>query len=195
MDADRLADHLGDLPLAVVQAAGFIAETGMPAAEYLQLLGTQADRLLEEGTPESYPRSLAAATRLAAERLGEEDSAAARLAGLCAFFGPEPIPERLFTAVPAELSQELALPTADPLLWRQTLWHLTRPSLVRVDQRGLVMHRLTQAILRDRLTSEERDDVRNQSSEMTSGTKARPSWQPATPTGPRIPVHGLGGHR
>ena len=31
-DADRLADQLGDLPLAVAQAAGFMAETGMPAA-------------------------------------------------------------------------------------------------------------------------------------------------------------------
>ena len=35
-DADRLADELGDLPLAIAQAAGFMAETGMPAAEYLR---------------------------------------------------------------------------------------------------------------------------------------------------------------
>ena len=37
-DADRLAAELGDLPLAVAQAAGFMAETGMPAAQYLELL-------------------------------------------------------------------------------------------------------------------------------------------------------------
>ncbi len=30
-EADRLAEALGDLPLALVQAAGFLAETGMPA--------------------------------------------------------------------------------------------------------------------------------------------------------------------
>jgi hypothetical protein len=37
-DADRLADELGDLPLAVAQAAGFMAETGMAVVRYLDLL-------------------------------------------------------------------------------------------------------------------------------------------------------------
>ena len=37
-DADRVAAALGDLPLAVAQAAGYMAETGMPAGEYAGLL-------------------------------------------------------------------------------------------------------------------------------------------------------------
>ena len=151
-DADRLAAQLGDLPLAIAQAAGFMAETGMPAAEYLGLLGTRAGQLLAQGTPGSYPRSLAAATQLIADRLAAEDPAAAELASLCAFLAPEPIPEDLFTGAPGELPGELAARAADPLAWRQTLAHLARQSLARIDQRGLVMHRLTQAILRDRLT-------------------------------------------
>ncbi len=155
-DADRLADRLGDLPLAVAQAAGFMAETGMPAAQYLALLQTQAGKLLDQAAPGvSYPRSLAAATGLAADRLDREDPAAAQLAGLCAFLAPEPIPEDLFTSAPGELPRELAARAADPLAWRQTLAQLARQSLVRIDTRGLVMHRLTQAILRDRLTSDE----------------------------------------
>ena len=40
-DADRLAAELGDLPLAVAQAAGFMAKTGMAAEEYLGLLRTR----------------------------------------------------------------------------------------------------------------------------------------------------------
>jgi hypothetical protein len=63
-DADRLAGQLGDLPLGVAQAAGFMADTGMPAAQYLGLLAARAGRLLAEGVPGSYPRSLAAATQL-----------------------------------------------------------------------------------------------------------------------------------
>ena len=98
-DADRLADQLGDLPLAVAQAAGFMAETGTSAGRYLDLLATQAGRLLNQAAPGSpYPRSLAAATRLAAGRLDAEDPAAAQLAGVCAFLAPEPIPEDLFTS-------------------------------------------------------------------------------------------------
>ncbi len=155
-DADRLAAQLGDLPLAAAQAAGFIAETGMPTAEYLDSLRTQAGKLLDQAAPgSSYPWSLAAATRLAADRLDGKDSAAAQLASVCAFLAPEPVPEDLFTSAPRELPGELAARAADPLAWRQTLAYLARQSLARVDQRGLVMHRLTQAILRDRLTPDQ----------------------------------------
>jgi hypothetical protein len=155
-DADRLATQLGDLPLGIAQAAGFMAETGMPAAVYLDLLRTQAGQLLDQAARGSaYPRSLAAVTRLAADRLDGEDPAAAQLASVCAFLAPEPVPEDLFTGAPGELPGELAARAADPLAWRQTLAQLARQSLARIDQRGLQLHRLTQAILRDRLTPEQ----------------------------------------
>ena len=151
-DANRLAAELGDLPLAIAQTAGFIADTGTPASQYLGLLQTQAGQLLDQGTPGSYPRSLAAAAALIADRLSDQDPAAAELASLCAFLAPEPIPEFLFTGAAGALPGELAARTANPLAWRQTLANVSRQSLARVDHRGLQMHRLTQAILRDRLT-------------------------------------------
>ena len=157
-DADRLAAQLGDLPLAVAQAAGFMAETSTPAAQYLELLRTQAGKLLDQAPAGSaYPRSLTAATQLIAERLDRDDPAAAQLASLCAFLAPDPIPEDLFAIASGELPGEqlpgeLAARAADPLAWRQTLAHLAGQSLARIDQRTLVMHRLTQVILRDRLT-------------------------------------------
>ena len=151
-DADRLAAELGDLPLAIAQAAGFMADTGMAADEFLVLLRTRAAQLLAQGAPGSYPRSLAAATGLIADRLARQDPAAAELASVCAFMAPEPIPESLFTAAASVLPGELAARAADPLAWRQTLARMTRQSLARIDHRGLQMHRLTQAILRERLT-------------------------------------------
>jgi len=45
-DAGQLAGQLGDLPLTLAQAGGFMAETGMPAAQYERLLRTQAGQLL-----------------------------------------------------------------------------------------------------------------------------------------------------
>jgi transcriptional regulator with XRE-family HTH domain len=151
-DAGRLAAELGDLPLAIAQAAGFMADTGMAPEEFLGLLRTRAGQLLAQGAPGSYPRSLAAATGLIADRLARRDPAAAGLASVCAFLAPEPIPESLFTGAVSVLPGELAARAADPLAWRQTLAHITRQSLARIDHRGLQMHRLTQAILRDRLT-------------------------------------------
>jgi hypothetical protein len=151
-DGDRLAAELGDLPLAIVQAAEFIAETGMAAGEYLELLQTRAGQLLDQGPRGPYPRSLAAATELITDRLVGMDPAAAMLASMCAFLAPEPIPEALFTNAAAYLPSELAARATDALAWRLTLAHLGRQSLARIDHRGLQMHRLTQAILRDRLT-------------------------------------------
>jgi hypothetical protein len=40
--ANQLAAELGDLPLAITQAAGFMADTGMTADEFLVLLQTRA---------------------------------------------------------------------------------------------------------------------------------------------------------
>ena len=146
--------------MAIAQAAGFVAETVMTAGEYVGLLRTRAGQLLAQSAPGSFPRSLASVTQLTVERLAGEDPAAAELASLCAFLAPEPIPEQLFTGATSELPMQLAARAADPLAWRQTLGRLARQSLARqslarIDHRGLVMHRLTQAILRDRLKPEQ----------------------------------------
>jgi hypothetical protein len=120
--------------------------------------------------------------------LGEDDAGrlAAQLASLCAFLAPEPIPEDLFTSAPSGLPGELAARAADPLAWRQTLAHLTRQSLARADQRGLQLHRLTQAILRDQLPP---------STPQPHGHAWRRSWRPATPVTRLIPLPGPDGGR
>ena len=125
-DAARLAAELGDLPLAIAQAAGFMAETGMPAAEYLDLLRTQAGQLLSEGVPRSYPQSLTVVTKLAVDRLASEDPPAAELSSLCAFLAPEPIPNDLFTGAASLLPANLVARVVDPLAWRQTLFSLDK---------------------------------------------------------------------
>jgi Domain of unknown function (DUF4062)/Tetratricopeptide repeat/NB-ARC domain len=180
-DAERLAAELGDLSLAVAQTAGFMAETGTSAPRCLDLMRTHAGQLLDQAAPGSpYPRSLAAATALIADRLAAEDPAAAQLAGLCAFLAPEPIPEDLFTSAPGELPGELAARAADPLAWRQTLAHLTRQSLARIHQRGLVMHRLTQAILRDRLIGEQATAIREHGEAMLAAADPGDPGNPVT---------------
>jgi len=179
-DAERLAAELGDLPLAIAQAAGFMAETGMAAAEYLELLRTRAGQVLDQGAPGSYPQSLAAATGLIADRLAAQDPAAAELASLCAFLAPEPIPEDLFTGATGDLPCDLAGRAADQLAWRQTLARLARQSLARVDYRGLQVHRLTQAVLRDRLSPEQAAGTRTRTEAILAASNPRDPCNPAT---------------
>ena len=69
-DADRLASELGDLPLAIAQAAGVLAEGAMPVDDYLRELAEHTAEVMSDGTPVSYPAPLAAAVRLAVVRLG-----------------------------------------------------------------------------------------------------------------------------
>jgi DNA-binding XRE family transcriptional regulator/tetratricopeptide (TPR) repeat protein len=189
-DADRLAAGLGDLPLALAQAAAFLAGTGMAVDEYLGLLQARAGPLLDQAAPGSHPRSLAAATGLTAARLAADDPAAAELASLCAFLAPDPIPEELFTGAPGILPGELAGPAADPLAWRQTLASLARQSLARIDHRGLQMHRLTQAILRDRLTPAQAAATRNQAEAVLAAGDPGDPDDPATwPAWSRLMPH------
>ncbi|MGH3718034.1 MAG: FxSxx-COOH system tetratricopeptide repeat protein [Pseudonocardiaceae bacterium] len=158
IEADRLAEALGDLPLALAQAARFLAETGMPVEHYLRLLETRAAELLDQSPPESHPHSLAAVIQLATDRLAEADPAALALARIGAFLAPEPIPADLLTRpIPVadrDLPPELAALTAavaNPVTAHRSLGRIGGYGLARTEG-GLQLHRLTQAVLRDQLT-------------------------------------------
>ena len=160
--AAQLAEGLGDLPLAITQSASYLADTGMSADEYLTLIQQRAAQILDQGRVTSYPTSLAGTIALAMDRLAEENVGASELAEVCAFLAPEPIPLSQFSAAAHELSGPLAAATADMLAWRKALTALSRSSMARIEQETLQMHRLTQAILRDRLTPERAAALRAQ---------------------------------
>ncbi len=175
-DADQLAAELGDLPLGITQAASYLADSGMPPADYLNLVQTKAARILDQGLVMSYPTSLAGATQLTMERLASEDTAAPGLAEVCAFLAAEPIPLSLFTGAASQLPEPLAAAASDVLAWRKLLAALGRSSLARIDQQEMQMHRLTQAILRDRLPPERADATRALAGQiLTASTLADPA--------------------
>jgi tetratricopeptide (TPR) repeat protein len=156
-EANRLAEALGDLPLALAQAAGFLAETGMPADRYLGLLETRAEELLDQSPPGSHPRSLAAVIRVSTDRLAEIDPAALALVRIGAFPAPEPIPTDILTRSivtagdrPPEL-EALAAAVTSPVAAHRSLARIGSYGLARIVDCGLQLHRLTQAILRDQL--------------------------------------------
>ncbi|MBV9142607.1 MAG: tetratricopeptide repeat protein [Pseudonocardiales bacterium] len=157
-EASQLAEALGDLPLALAQAARFLAETGMPVEHYLNLLETRAEELLDQSPPESHPHSFTAAVRLATDQLAQTDPVALALLRIGAFLAPEPIPADLVTRPVAvadgDLPPELATLTAavaSPVAAHRSLARIGSYGLARTDQ-GLQLHRLTQAVLREQLT-------------------------------------------
>jgi Tetratricopeptide repeat len=147
-DAARIADALGDLPLALSQAAAYLTETGMPTDAYLSLLDERTAELLTHGTPATYPVSLAASYQIAFDRLAKQAPAALALLTLAAHLAPEPIPRTLFTTHPDQLPDPLGTAARDPLAFTELIRLLRRGGLARVEPGSLQLHRLLQTILR-----------------------------------------------
>lgn len=163
-DADRLAEELGDLPLALEQAGALHAETGIAVSEYLRLLTQQTSDLLSQGRPSEYPASMTAAWALSVASLEEKLPEALDLLRYCAFFGPEPIPRDAFSRIVPGLSPKLSDLIADPIRLGRAIGELGRFALARLDlpARTLQVHRLIQALVRDELKEPEQDRLRHE---------------------------------
>ncbi|WP_329055659.1 FxSxx-COOH system tetratricopeptide repeat protein [Amycolatopsis sp. NBC_01488] len=163
-DADVLAEALGDLPLAVEQAAAWRAQTGMPVGEYLQLLDQNLAELTTEFETGDYQRSVAAAWNVPLAKLRASHPAALQLLQVCAFFGPEPISRNLFTAVRnAPVPDALGDALSQPIKLNLAIREISRYSLARLDHRNntLQLHRLVQTVLKNQLSEADRDEMRH----------------------------------
>jgi hypothetical protein len=163
-EASRLADALGDLPLALEQAAALQVESGMTVDEYLVLLADESRQLLAQNPPADYPPGLAAAWGLSVARLKDQLPFAWELLRRCAFFGPEPIPRELMKNGRFVLDSPMKEDLADPIKFAQATRELGRYALVRVDnlRRTLQVHRLIQRLIRDEIDEEESAVIRHQ---------------------------------
>ena len=163
-DADRLAEELGDLPLALEQAGALHAETGIAVDDYLRLLKQRTSQLLSQGRPSEYPASMTAAWALSVASLEEKLPEALDLLRYCAFFGPEPIPRDAFNTVIPGLSPKLSELIADPIRLGRAIAELGRFALARLDipARTIQVHRLIQALIREELSETERDRLRHE---------------------------------
>jgi tetratricopeptide (TPR) repeat protein len=161
-DAGRLAVELGDLPLALEQAGAFQFETGMSVDEYLAELEKAATKILAENPPSDYPLSVAAAWDLSMSQLREQMPFGLEFLRRCAFFGPEPIPRDLFVNGARALELPLRDQLSDPILVGRAMRGLGRYALARIDnnRRTVQVHRLVQRLIRDDLTPEEVDLIR-----------------------------------
>ncbi|MCD0452583.1 FxSxx-COOH system tetratricopeptide repeat protein [Actinocorallia sp. API 0066] len=163
-DAYRLADELGDLPLALEQAGALQAETGMPVAQYLELLTERTAHLLSEGKPSEYPVSMTAAWGLSVTSLSGTMPEAIDLLRCCAFFGPEPIPRDVFSQPHADLGPRLAALLRDPIRLSRAVGELGRYALAKIDAsaRTIQVHRLIQALVREELDPDEQRRIRHE---------------------------------
>jgi hypothetical protein len=140
--AVTLARELGYLPLALEQAAAYIAEHRLTLAGYLGEWKSRRDQVLTWFDPRvsHYPASVAVTWQTSFDRLAAPTR---RLLERLAWLGPEPIPESLLD-VPVP---DLAEPDSDP---RGTLVQLETYSLVTRSKEApsFTVHRLVQDVTR-----------------------------------------------
>ncbi|MET9907245.1 FxSxx-COOH system tetratricopeptide repeat protein [Streptomyces sp. NPDC006476] len=151
-DAEQIAHELGDLPLAVGQAAVWLSQSSMPVDIYLTRLRDRPTDILEHTPlpPREYPNSAARTWQIAVEELRESNRAAVEMLEICSFFGPDPIPMRLLYS--RAVTQALTIDAAElDVSVAKLLRALNRFGLARFDQGSetLTVHRLVQAVVRD----------------------------------------------
>ncbi|MBO3744752.1 tetratricopeptide repeat protein [Streptosporangiaceae bacterium NEAU-GS5] len=156
-DAYRLAEELGDLPLALEQAGALMAETAMTVDTYLEELRVAAGKILGQGTSLDYPTSVAAAWSVSLSKIRDGMPSAMELLYRIAHFGPEPISLDLINLGRNVLADsELRRTIKDPYRMSDAVRELGRYALARIDnlRRTLQMHRITQKLIRDELSEE-----------------------------------------
>lgn len=161
---DHLAAALGDLPLAVEQAAVWLAETGMPVQQYLEVYERNFTEIMRSDPPGDYNRPVAAAWNVSLGRLRETRPDALQLLQVCAFFAPEPIEWDLFSAVRGiSVPQELQSALDDPVRLGRAVREIGRYALARIDHRQntVQMHRLVQRVLIEQMNPQEQATMRH----------------------------------
>lgn len=153
----QLAELLGRLPLALVQAAAYIERTGMSSETYVQLLVQRQAEVLARPLLDDYPATVATVWLLSFERIQKASPAGALLLYLGAFLAPVEFPFAVLVAqgddqLPASLVK--LQPLSDPLSLQDAIADLRAYSLVNVWGDFLWIHPLVQAMLRHYLGAE-----------------------------------------
>ena len=188
--ASQLAEELGDLPLALEHAAGWLSTTQMSSDDYLSMLREHIAEVFDPAGPKDYPDSVRATWVVSMNQLREQNPDAEELLNLCAFIGPDPIPLSLLIArqpdgLPGTLSEALNSPNQRAKIMRD----IKSYSLARVSEAtgegpfagpSLQQHRLVQAIVRDMASADERETYRRQAHQLLAA---------ADPGDPELPAN------
>jgi tetratricopeptide (TPR) repeat protein len=153
-DMNRLAEQLGDLPLALAQVGAMQAATGMPVAEYLRLFAEHLDELLAAGRSTGSPTNVTTFVNVAFGRLQAEAPAAGQLLEMLAFMGPEPVSlVVLRSGRDGDVSPPLGRSLYQPEAVDRIATQIARYGLGRLEPDGqrILVHRLVQVVLRERL--------------------------------------------
>ncbi|MDR7277912.1 FxSxx-COOH system tetratricopeptide repeat protein [Catenuloplanes atrovinosus] len=154
----ELAELVGDLPLAVEEAAAYLEQTGEDLAVYVRLVRDHAREIFTPapadhgaGTPrDADRRRVATVWSLSLERVHTTQPLAEQLLTLLAFLAPQ-VPRGLVAEAPDLLPPELGVVVSDRLAYNRLLEAAGRYALIELTPAHTEMHRLVQTVVQARL--------------------------------------------
>lgn len=150
----QLAAELGYLPLALEQAAAYMAENELQAAGYLALYQARRQELWQDTEPpEDYHATITTTWNISFAQ-ARQTPGAADLLSLCSFLAPDHIPLALLRDYVDALPVELATVLDDELAGNKAIRALERYSLLTRTDGLLSVHRLVQTVVRDQMGAE-----------------------------------------
>ncbi len=176
--AEALAKELDYLPIVLEQAGAYLLQKKASFSAYLVSYRKQPVPTLQKQLPQTgdYPQSVATTWAMNFQEVEQTVPAATDLLSLSAFLAPDDIPYELLVHGAAYLGDRLSIALADatddPLLLPELLEHLTRYSLIQVEpeQNCYSIHRMVQAVLRDRMETATQQQWVEQSVEALNAT-------------------------
>ena len=175
-DAARVSQAVGQLPLAVEQAAAWLAEGGMSAADYADWLDGQIIHALAIEKPPDYAKPVVTTWNLSFKKLKQRSPAAIRLLQILAFCSAGPTSRTLLFS--DEMTAAL-LPYDQTLTERQmvgrVIREISRFALVKVDQAGnsVQIHRLVQRVIQSQMNAAEQASARHDVHRILVGARPR----------------------
>jgi tetratricopeptide (TPR) repeat protein len=151
-DAGRLAEALGDLPIAVAAAGAWLADTGTSVSDYLHHL------------EQFVPDNLDPIWDLSLKRLEERSPGAYRLLQLCSVLAPEVALDLVYSDKMADLLQPRDPLVTETMYRGRLVQDINRLALLKMDVgTGTIrVHRIIQSVVRQRMTAPERDIARRE---------------------------------
>lgn len=189
----ELVEELGLLPLAIEQAAAYIDQHGKSIPDYLALFRKHQQAILRRGLPSpDYPASVETTWGLSFAKVREQSPAGADLLNLCAFLAPDDIPLDIIRERKGLLPEPLCSAAANELEFEEALSALRRHSLVERTGKALSVHRLVQAVVRNRMESSDRENWAASAAEILLKSFPYDSDDVITwPTCARLIAHGI----
>ncbi len=173
--AQKIGKALGYLPLAVEQAAAWLATTFMPAGEYLEALERETASTLALSN-EHFPQPVALTWNVSFRQLRDASPAAARLLELLAYFSSDPISlDLIYSDETADVLIPYDETLRDKLVLGRVVREINRFALAKVDlgNNSIQVHTLVQAVIREGMSREDQEETCHEVHKILIGARPR----------------------